>query len=346
MRRSSIPFSVWLCSLTALLCAVAANARGEAPSTYTIDEILEKWHQREQLLKTARFQWSAHQTSRPWDDAGPRTSDLVAFDVPIVSLELNELGMFRYETVQVDTEAVLDGRSLPRLTSAWNGRQSQMLLEGGGRPTLGTIYKADSYKDQRTIYILPAYGFFRPVQAWTTLTKGATKSLGETVEYRGTTCQIVIERDAAHGLVHEYWVAPDVGFNVRRFMGSNLSGQQWATIEIDYQSHRDLDWCPASWKLSLLASNGDPLESAEAMVTEVRLNESIPVDRFTLAYPEGALVFDERQNRHFQAASDGRLMPYTGIDRSGRLVQTYWVYGLALMVVAALILSRKWWARR
>jgi hypothetical protein len=85
--------------------------------------------------------------------------------------------------------------------------------------------------------------------------------------------------------------------------------EPYRTIEIEYQRDRVYGWVPARFTVR---EQWPPL--SEGTVTKYTINEPFPKDTFSLSVPTGTIVFDERTNERYRAASDRRKIDVVKFD--------------------------------
>src|SRR5262245_32541278 len=104
-----------------------------------------------------------------------------------------------------------------------------------------------------------------------------------------------------------YWLDPDNEYVARRICGER-NGKLSEQCDVIYRLDSACGCkVPESWTRKRFSDSGEVLSSFKASVISARFNSPQPDERFTLAFPGGTEVFDERNEKYFRVLEDGSM---------------------------------------
>ncbi len=303
-----------------LIVALTTSAicRGEGPQA-TIDAIRAAWLKRQDRVKSAVFVWSrsAHvpRGAMNFLRRPDATEDLppqdILLDTPQNHFSLDACRV-SHRTDVLDGMATSSGRTSTPYHSAYDGTASKSLLRS---PRLayaeGCIDRGTAYRDVGNLSFRPLLLNYRALHPNLLAIDLRQYNVDvREVSINGHFCALLRQRQPTHaGVWGVYAVALNSEFEVLRYSEyvDGLPGRLYAQLDVWYQPDAEFGAVPARWRTAFFeGAAGKTGKSFEGRTLEYVFNEPIPSEEFTLPFPVGTLVENERTGERWIELGEGR----------------------------------------
>lgn len=273
--------------MTAVGCCIAAKV-----SAASVDEILRAWESRLKFTQSAVVEFD-HEDLIRFSADGPMRGTLLP-PVPIA-----QRGSVRFAGDRMDyrLETLTPDDRVPRsYRSAFDGKESRMFaVHSRGAPE-GHVDRKPLAFDTNRLQIMPIILAYRPLHAGILPLDSKRFRLREQpAEIDGRTLR-VLEEVADRPIRVEYWVHPNRGYLVERYI-SYVEGIKQIQQDITYREDATDGWVLDSWKSTDLTETGEFRGGGTGKVRSLSINVAIPDDDFKIRFPRGTRTFDHATNR-------------------------------------------------
>ena len=326
-RRPHLPAAVRPVLCLVLCAAAGAELRGDETE---MEAIRTAWEARTAATRVAEIAWN--RTSR--SPQGVQTTAAVAlFDGEKFDLDLRIDG----GRVPVHKRAVYDGAASAEIGTAEGSRPYGNIADG--RHAYGT--------DELAAF--PVLLALRPLDFGEYAVRLGSAALLDGERYLGDVPCRVLEAEGEAPFRYRYWLDPARGYVVLRYE-SLINGRESVRQDISYENDEASGLpLPASWKTVFFSDEGQPAYTAENAVTRAVIGGSLPDDAFSITFPPGADLIDERSGLQTTVlepttpaavgGSGGVAVPAAGGDSTDGLGLWFWggVAAAVVLVVVAFI---------
>lgn len=335
--------SVRICVLAVATMAIGAgSAHGQGQ--HTKEAIVKAWKERQERIKSARFEWTERQTemkgslSYHWKKFDPNVretvppTDVTFADPRELSLDGRKL---RYAYTRRHWSPLKGNYERQSYVSVFNG-ETCALLHG---PTTehgwhqGQIRRESYHVESNNLHLQPILMAFRALTPRMRAFDIANFDVTGANAIIGSRPCLELSQKATSSVENRLWVDPARGFVVVRSMTLN-NGGVWHKLDIHYTLSAGRELVPDRWSIVFNRPDGSGhLESShEASVTRYALNGAIPNADFEIDFPPGTRFIDERGGRGWMVVPDG----------SARSINWLIVGGIALALVGLVVVFLKW----
>src|SRR5262249_10863591 len=142
-----------------------------------------------------------------------------------------------------------------------------------------------------------------------------------TLQIDGSQCQERLRQLSETGR-DRYWLDPDRGHLVRRHLTEH-QGQVIHQIDAEYRRHDVCGWALNSWVRKDYGKDGTLLVTTRFEVLKSQFNAPQKAEQFSMRFPVGAYVYDQRNEWRYRINPDGTMRPLTpeGQELSGSVPQ-------------------------
>ncbi|HZL89561.1 MAG TPA: hypothetical protein VFB96_14450 [Pirellulaceae bacterium] len=274
-----------------ILCGVIAAAGwpNVAAAQQVPDELMQAWRRRQELVKTARFQFTTDVETR--HGAGEAFSHRHP-DVFVLDGE-----KWRHETQMFDGGEIV---------STFDGHQGMRMFER----MQGSILANPVNDDIRYVQLQPIVQWLRPLNpsfhGGVNLSDCELVATDETVN--GKPClKLRAPPEAGGELVLFLFVDPTRGFVVLRLL-LELNGRRSTQIDITYAEDPTVGWVPSVWESVRDNEQGALGSRYSSTVAEYAINKPLSEKLFVIDFPPGALVVDGPSNLTYRIGSEGERL--------------------------------------
>jgi hypothetical protein len=109
-----------------------------------------------------------------------------------------------------------------------------------------------------------------------------------------------------------YWFDSAKDYVLRR-LKRETQGHLAEQLDIAYERGPGNIWVPKSWSRNQYTSDGRVLVSCMVRVEEVHVNVRVAASEFSVAFPVGTRIVDNRDNKWHQVQPDGSLREISGV---------------------------------
>jgi hypothetical protein len=352
------------------LALLAADAAGQKPPDVTTDQVLAAWTARQDAVKSARFRLAEECIkpaggARDGKDGGSRlpvqdTKCQAEHEVAFAARRYRHaISGARWSTagggcVPCDDVLTFDGEL---------SRVFRPTDPGADRPQ-GSIRRGTKVVDARNLLLTPIFCCLRANEPYLAAFNPDELSVtGRSLEIAGRRClEVVSERPGGRGILH-VWVDPAMKFVPVR-LTKEEGDHVLFEITIQNERHDLVGGLPTSWMSSLYMRKNVLTETLMVRVLQAEINPKLADSIFTIEFPPGTFLYDERTNSYGlvkegntkrKLTNEELRKPYSELlqlpgpttpidDTSGR---PWWLWvAIAAMTFGVLWLSLWKWRRR
>ncbi len=284
--------------MSATIAGVYFLVHGPLVAAADIQEIFAAWESRLKSVSSVHVTWTSTATHFQLPDRQLRCPGDYAFDRD---------GRYRLAMVSINEDSELlsaneddaDGTRIYLQNSefVFDGRRSVVLFGRSDRPNdyFPTAFIGEASPGVgSTFWLLPLRMLYHPVDVDMAVFQRSDLRLtdGEVVD-GGTRCLIL-----AAAQREEVWVTADEHYLPVRFM-EKRQNSDFTLLEarVGYARDSNQSWCPSSWTLLHYGIDGETvLESREATVESVKVNETLPDELFQITEFEDGTWISESVN--------------------------------------------------
>lgn len=308
------------------LLAASAASIAEAQ---TVDEILTVWRERQESVKSARFElvqeYNVPAGGLParLDPSGKARPEEGFPANPLQRTRLYNMAfkgeMLKTDVVHPDFTSEDPNATFPTHT-AFDGNEARMIHKASIVDYLeGTIFVEKWNPYAIDTVIKPILLAFRPLSPGMYRQSPLRFRIRQrSVELDGVEC-VLVEYPPEEGseLRDEYWLDPAHGYRAIRYQSYAGLTQPSTRLDIEYADDPDVGWVPIRWSETRTGMiSGTSLTN----VAKYEINPEIPDEEFTLEFPIGTHVTDNRlypKDDRFVIQEDGYWRPVTRAERQG-----------------------------
>ena len=319
--RFLVPRVIEACFLFVLLGPI--EARGEDDLLAKLHgsdwygDCLKAWRAREKATETLRIEWTETRTIKKGAETGrlpgfenevfPSEDQTVTCNY-LLTLKRDKV-FFRSLDFDIAKEKDTAIRRIPReFQSAYDGREPRTyfpIRQGAKGIPQGTIIAGDRFDEYNVTTVFPALINVRAANEKFLLSEMTRfRPLREPVEVRGASCRVLeVKGDT---WVRRYLVNPAAAFRIERFEDLYLNGKTIYNIDFFYTNQQMANFSLIGWTTTFFRGHSEFVENTRAVVDRYEVNSSIDDAIFTLKFPPGTYVNDQRSGREFIIRSDGQ----------------------------------------
>ncbi|MHB1426674.1 MAG: LolA-like protein [Gemmataceae bacterium] len=329
-EKSGLLREIVLAAIVFVFLVPVALGQGGAP--VTLDRIIKAWQARQDRVKSARISWKERRTepkgsissSMPRivrrrlqleDDAIiPPTDTTVEF---AVSIHFHEAKV-RYAYEGQEWSDNIKGYRNIKYTSVFDGVEAKDLHpEGVGYATwpIGVIRDGSTYRDAQMFRVRPVLFTFRPlVPEIRPFDIGSMTVTTGRVMIDGRSCVELERRAPGTGTSVFLWLDPARDFVIvrQRIIERVQTVNQ---INIQYRADTASGWTPSGWTIVNHIASGHLYDAAECTVTDSEFNVEVDPSLFTLSFPPGSRVQDQKRKEDWVIKLNGEKRPLVREDR-------------------------------
>ncbi|WP_339910974.1 hypothetical protein [Symmachiella dynata] len=314
---------------------VAEQVDAPASGALTHEKILKVWEEREQRVKSARFEWTEIRLIT--DDLLMPGESRVEPDVPqysvksSLSLKENQIRhTFRKEIWQVDAP-----RGENSFVSVSNGETAKVYLPPGyvTEYPRGHASQQVGSDEVNSTYLKPFLWCYRPSMSSVLVAPLEKFDITqERAAYQDRDC-VVLRYQPTPTTKFELWLDPSRDFVIVRqqFIRDGLVANQ---LDVEYLPVDETRvWLPQEWRFAMLDKKGKSLLSMNGTLTRAEINPTLPDADFEFEFPPGTWVHEDKAHEHIVMA-DGkqravalgeRGLPYESLlSGTGRVSKSRW----------------------
>jgi len=303
-----------------LLLVVQTTTGNCAPSSAraTLESIIQAWNQRQNSVRSFQLSWEGAEwrvaavvPGRLRASAGKDLSTETVSYKSHTTIAVDEEGRTRIERVGAVWDPDVNRLVASRSFDVISGRTHRSFFPDGPteRPAgMGLIpsgwIDGNVVMSRKTLDLLPIRLVFRPFDEKIGVADRSKLLLTDRQGVvDGSVCTVIQQGDET------FWVDPNRSFVLVR----NLCVRRGITarqVDIQYSKGKVTDWIPTSWTMmSFGGTDGKPVATTSAKVTECKLNSAIPEATFELDFPIGAWVRNSMTNERYIVRDAGKKRP-------------------------------------
>lgn len=293
----------------------------EAAAEGVPDALRKAWQRRQDLVKTARFEWQSTCDERPartpQEAANSSTvPDLVTIRLPGVFMLDGK--KCRYSTSQINLRGVADPTEGEYL-STFNGRQSRHLFSGKAKSiNQGVVHSAPKYNDMGNIHFRALTLCLRGLDAnfhgsAEFLSSLEVVSREQVVDGRQCNLLRLKSERSQQDVVHSLAVDPAREYVVVQH-AVQVKGRLSSQLDITYREDPIVGWVPNGWHVIRLDRNGVVASRAKSVVSDYGLNEPLSDELFTIEFSPGTYVEDRASGTKYLLRSGGDQRPILAVE--------------------------------
>jgi hypothetical protein len=291
-----------------------------ADDEHTLSQVLNAWRNRQQRVRSFRFQWTEEHFQAKGSLKLPPDPQYQGVEFPprdtayrVESGCEMDRDMMRYsfsgESLQVYNAGALEHREY---VSSSDGTVSKAFWPMPNKLRAypkGVIFEEKLCCDASTLDVKPLLWIYRALDSRFAFSEEDLRllSLQEVVDGRACTIVGYAKGEGKYAV----WTDPAREFAPVRFtITSAITGEVTTQLDITYQQDPSHVWTPTGWRIT--QSEGGHLQrSIVARVTEHAINKDIPKSRFWIVFPPGTVVIDmlNKGERYLVGGDGSKLIP-------------------------------------
>lgn len=314
------------CSVFASLLFLFSRIQtSSAQEVYTKESIEKAWKEREEFVRSARFDWIENQTdakgviSDHWKKHDRKLkTEIPPEDTTFTnqSSAVIDGGKIRYGYKSVDWSTKTNAYETLSYLTAFDGSNSKELWEYGENHSKSwpqaIIRGAGSHANSGLARLAPILVTVRGG------TSGMQPQNLDNYEITGQTLLIgnrlsieLRQRIGPTSVENRLWLDPSRDFVLVRMVRSE-KGIVTTKLDIMYEHWELRLWLPKKWELVHSDANGALTRSYSCHLTDFEINPKVPGDLFDLQFPNGTRVHDAKRQEDYIVKMDGsgkRMIP-------------------------------------
>ena len=256
----------------------------------------QAWQRRQDLVKTARFEWKSDCQKR-----SNSASEPIPVHRPAVIFMLAGRRC-RYSTPLIDLANAASPTQGEYLSTFDERRSMQLVSHRTKRAGTGIIYAGQEYEDVNNINFHAVTLCFRPLDPrfhqGQDLSDYSLAPSQEVVE--GVRCVVLRSRTSSFRstVMHSLWVDPSRAYVIVR-RTCEVDGRLSTQLDIDYAVDEVAGWVPSAWHTWFMFHNGSVGSQCTATVKSYSLNEPLEDENFVIDFPVGTFVDDRASGAQY-----------------------------------------------
>lgn len=177
---------------------------------------------------------------------------------------------------------------------------------GKDSPLAGIIEKGQNDFKIKLIHLMPLMLTFRGMSSiHSSYVVGDMRSTGAMLVIDGSKCEEYVIRFSPNRR-EQFWLDPEKDYVLRRHQRS------WDQTDVSYRRDANWGWVPTSWKRTEYTSAKSVAATMTITLQNMRINDAQPESQFTLEFPAGSTVEDQRDNKSYRVQPDGSMREVSG----------------------------------
>ena len=299
------------------LALSAGDSAGQKPANITTDQVLAAWTARHEAVKSARFRLAEEYIKPAGGARGGKEGGARIPEHDTKCLAEHEVAFEgrRYRHAISGTRwSNESGGCVPcNDVLTFDGEVSRVFRPtdyGADRPQ-GSIRLGTKTVDSHTLLLVPVFCCMRSNEPYLVAFNPDELSVtGRSLQIAGHRCvELVSERHGGRNTLH-VWVDPAMKFVPVRIT-KERDDHLLFEITIANERHELLGGLPKSWTSSLYLRKNVLTEVRNVRVVQAEINPKLPDSNFTIEFPPGTFLYDERTNSNGLVKEGNRVRKLT-----------------------------------
>lgn len=278
--------------------------------------IKKAWEAKQERIKTVELIWENEENKPQLDKAGVPSEKIFTEKQQVKMLIDN--GKISFQSKVLGPLQIQGVVAIKEKKVVYNGEQAKELntVENlNGSAQFGTIFSAATFPLKNNLTCISALLGLRPldpncgnIDIEKSILQTSRKFIGE------KSCLILDLPEQGTALVYRYWIDPKADFSILRFQNV-VKEKDVISVDISY-SEVNKEWIPTEWEYTWYNPNTKKLVCS-GKSTVIKSNVNVPVDSkaFTLDFPEGVPIYDEKKGEDFVLGPDGKRLPLHSLQK-------------------------------